>query len=340
MLDARQQTILGAVIAEYVASAEPVASELITQKYSLGVKSATIRNELSYLSELGYLEQPHLSAGRIPSDQGYRFFVDWLLRPQEIDAGTRSKIRQSGSDGEAALSLLRDTARSISRASHLMAVATLYRDALVTVRTALVSGLSAKQALLVLALSNGHIENRVIECPEGLSLDNYGEANEILNRTLASVPLRSISRMRAPGASNSQTENLLATLWGPIKAVSRDLTRGRVIAEGAEFMIAQPEFRKDVASLTSFLEWFSGSDELYEALATQGDGAQTVTIGRENRHERMQTLSLVKGVFNVCEVEAGVIALLGPTRMRYEVAVPMVKYTASVLTHTLTRLLS
>src|SRR5579862_9537266 len=114
-LDARKQTILRAVIFEYVTTADPVGSELLVQKYGLGVKSATVRNELADLSDLGYLEQPHTSAGRIPSDRGYRYYVDRLIVNLEPGDLTKQRVKSAASEGDALQFLLRDTAKALSR---------------------------------------------------------------------------------------------------------------------------------------------------------------------------------------------------------------------------------
>src|SRR5437588_11331692 len=128
-LEPRKQSILRAVVFEYVTTAEPVGSELLTQKYNLGVKSATIRNELADLAEQGYLEQPHTSAGRIPSDQGYRYFVDNLIVPRDPESSSKQRVRDAAEDGEALLTMLRETTRALSRLTHLLNAATLVRDA-------------------------------------------------------------------------------------------------------------------------------------------------------------------------------------------------------------------
>src|ERR1700678_861593 len=150
----RKQTILQAIVIEYVMAAEPVASEQIVQKYELGVKAATVRNEMAEMAELGYLEQPHTSAGRIPSDLGYRYYVDRLITQSELAEATRGKVRTAAEDGEALQKLLRDTARVLSRLTHLLGVATSLRETGVTVRNAVLSALGPKQAMIVLILSN------------------------------------------------------------------------------------------------------------------------------------------------------------------------------------------
>jgi heat-inducible transcriptional repressor len=337
-LDARKQTILRAIIIEYVSAAEPIASEMLTQKYALGVKSATIRNEMAEMAELGLLEQPHTSAGRIPSDLGYRYYVDRLVVTRELEEKTKQRLRSaSASDGDALQAVLQDTVAALSRATYMLSAATTVRDGAVTVRNAILSALGPSQALLVLILSNGQVENRMVEIPVGLTLDDVGKANEALNAALAGKNLRLLSRAKAPAASgNPVTDKLLTMLWANVRAMAKEITRGMLLVEGEEFLFAQPEFQRDVNALTDLLNELTDSDVLYESLAP-GEEGRTVTIGKEHRHEQMHQLSVIRHSFHVGGSEAGVIALVGPTRMRYEVGIPLVNYTARALSQSLTR---
>jgi len=336
-LDLRKQTILQAIIIEYVTAAEPIGSEALVQKYQLGVKSATVRNEMAEMSDLGFLEQPHTSAGRIPSDRGYRYYVDHLIVMRDIDEAARNRVKNAVAEGDALQSLLRDTIRSLSRVTHLLGAATTVRDSHVSVRNAVVSALGPSKALLVLVLSNGHVENRMIEVPAGLTLDDVGRANELLQTALITKELRTLTRSKTPtGVGNPAIDKLIGSLWTNIRSIARELTRGVLITEGEEFMYGQPEFQRDLTSLNELLEELTDSDVLFDALAPS-DLVRPVTIGRENRHVRMQNLSVVRKSFFIGGEEAGVIALIGPTRMNYDRSIPLVNYTAKALGDSLSR---
>ena len=338
-LDARKQSILHAVIVEYIRGAEPVGSELLVQKYTFGVKSATIRNELAEMSDLGFLEQPHTSAGRIPSDLGYRYYVDRLIVPRPPDVDTKQQVKGVADEGDALQATLRDTAKVLSRLTHLLTVAATVRNQDVSIRNAVVSALGPKQALLVLVLSNGHIENRMLECPTGLTLEDVGYANEVLSSNIAGKRLRNLTKGKAPTGGSQATEKLIALCWQSIRVVAKDLTRGILITEGEEFMLAQPEFQRDTNTLKALLETLSDSDLLQEAIQSPKDGVESVTIGRENKMETMRQVSVIRNSFYVGDTEAGVIALVGPTRMRYERSIPLVHYTARALSEALTKFL-
>lgn len=337
-LDPRKQTILRAVVFEYVTTADPVGSELLTQKYDLGVKSATVRNELADLSELGFLEQPHTSAGRIPSDLGYRYFVDKLIVRREPTPEAKQKVRQSADEGDALLNMLRETTRALSRITHLFTAATLVRDANVTVRNAVISALGPNQALLVLVLSNAHVENRMLDIPAGVTLQDIGQANELLTSACVGKTLRWFNRNKAPAVpQNAALEKFLSVVWSALRSVAKDISKSTITTEGEEFLFGQPEFQRDVAALADMLEHFKDSEILVDALNAPSDQPQHVVIGRENKFQQLHQLSVVRQTFHVGENEAGVIALIGPTRMQYEMSIPLVNYTAKVLTDSLTK---
>ena len=212
-LDPRKQRLLRAIVIEYVTGGEPVASDMLVQKYDLGVKSATVRNELAEMSELGLLEQPHTSAGRIPSDLGYRFYVDRLILEKAIDQSQQKALKDASEDTEALQDLLRDTIKVLSRATNQLGVATTTKDSSITVRTALVSAIGPTQALLIVALSNGHVENRLLECPKYLTLEDLGATNESLTIQVVGKDLKSFTKSKPLAAENPVRDKLLSLVW-------------------------------------------------------------------------------------------------------------------------------
>lgn len=319
--------------------AEPVGSELIAQKYELGVRSATVRNELSEMADMGLLEQPHTSAGRIPSDQGYRYFVDHLIDPKQPAAAVRGQLKTSLEEGEALGALLRDTTKLLSRLTQLLSAATTVNDAKVQVRHAVISALGPDRALLVVVLGNGHVENRLIECPEGLTLADLGLANERLLQLVEGRTLSQAARVRAADLGAGPGDKLLGRAVTAIRALARDLTRGVLITEGEEYLLAQPEFRRDPALPEELIRSLEEEEALHHALAIQGPQTLQITIGRENRPNSLQSFTVVRQAFRIGEEEAGTIALIGPTRMDYEGSVALLDFTAHAVSQTLTRLL-
>lgn len=338
-LDARQQQILRAVILEYVTHAEPVGSETIAEKYELGVKSATVRSELAEMAELGFLEQPHTSSGRIPSDKGYRYYVDRLVVFREPGSEKKQRVREASDDSAVLLDLLRETTKVLSRLTLTMSAATTVRDADITLRSVLVSALSPERALLVLVLSNGHVENRMVECPAELTLTDVGVVNELLAQGLAGKSVRSLMRTRGfPSTEIPARDRLLGSILAVIRAVARDLTRGQVIVVGEEFMFAQPELARNQDRIRDVVTALENEEELYGVLSQPAGDGQNVTIGRENRMESLRALSVIRQRFFVGEDEAGTLAIIGPARLNYDAAIPMVDFAAKALSETLTKL--
>jgi heat-inducible transcriptional repressor len=338
-LDPRKQLILKAVIFEYVSSAEPVGSETIARRYALGVRSATVRNELAEMAEMGYLEQPHTSAGRIPSDVGYRFYVDNLRTNVPPEAPTRQRVRSAAEEGEALRDLLRETTKVLSRLTHLLTAATLVRDVRIRVRNAVVSALGPDRALLVLVLNNGNIENRVVECPPGLTLEDIGQANHALSSAVEGKTLGSLARVRAPERGHNALGLFLASLFGSVKSVARDLTHSKLITEGEEYMLAQPEFQRDASRLLELIRALENEDEFHRVIANPQDQAKPVTIGKENRAVSFHPFTVIRERFYVGEDEAGTLAIIGPTRMDYDSSMPLLNFAAQAISETLTKLL-
>jgi heat-inducible transcriptional repressor len=333
-LDPRKQRLLRAIVVEYVTMAEPVASDMLVQKYDLGVKSATVRNELAEMSELGLLEQPHTSAGRIPSDSGYRFYVDRLIVEKTLEEGQQKVLRDATEDTDALQDLLRDTIKVLSRATNQLGVATTTKDSNITVRTALISALSPTQALLVVALSNGHIENRMIECPKNLTLDDLGATNEALTLQIVGKDLKSLTRSKPLPVDQPVREKLLALIWSQLRTIAKQLTRGKLITEGEEFLFSKPEFQRDASALADLFRQLDESDVLYDAVSPKAD---VVTIGKENRAEQMHRFSVIRKGYYIGDNEVGVVAIVGPTRMDYDGSIPLVNFTADALSRSLTR---
>lgn len=335
-IDGRKKTILHAIIVEYVLTAEPVGSESLVAKYPLGVKSATVRNEMAELLDLGLIEQPHTSAGRIPSDLGYRYYVDKLVISKEIELSIQDRLKSATGDGEALQTVLRDATRMLSRLTHLLGVAATIREPNLSIKTAILSALGPNQVLLVIALSNGQIENRMIEVPADLTLEQVGAANEFLTANLLMVGLRTAAQMKPPVSANPAVDRLISVSWTQLKAIAKLYSRGSLITEGEEYLVTQPEFRRDLDTYTQLIQELNDSEALYQSVA-KGDSNQVVTIGRENRRDELKQFSIVRQSFYVGETETGVIAVVGPTRMRYDDSIPLVNFTAQTLSESLTK---
>lgn len=330
--------ILRAVVFEYVHGAEPVGSEMIVRKYEFGVKSATIRNELAEMSEMGYLEQPHTSAGRIPSDQGYRYYVDHVSPKDPPPEETQDALNRNLVSGEVLQSILSGTARQLSRWTQLMSIAATLGTPNLRAKSALVTGLGTDRALLVLVLSNGHVANRMLTCPVGLTLEDIGRTNEALSKLTTDAPLTKLRTLKAPNGP-SASEKLQGAAISAIRGIIDELSQGKVFIEGTEFLFGQPEFHRNpepFGMLISALE--EGTWAHDHLLAGKEHGS--LTIGHEHADERLHTFSVIRRPIFVGSEEVAILALLGPTRMNYDASLPLMDYAAQAVSDTLTKMLT
>lgn len=332
-LTQRKESILKAVILEYILGAEPIGSELITQKYELGIRSATVRNEMAEITDLGLLDQPHTSAGRIPSDQGYRYYVDRLIVQRAPSAESQGKL-QEATDEDSLRLLLQESTKALSKLTHLLSVAATTRDTNVRIRNVIFTALGPQKGLLVLVLENGQIENRVVSGPPELTLQHVGKINDILLANLSGKPIGSIKKLKTPTFDDPTMNKLVRTVYAMIRETARDLTRGHIITEGEEYVLAQPEFMRNADQLENVLKSIEDEETLYQAIMGEG-----ITIGKENPITTLQNLSIIRRTFYVGEEEAGTLAIVGPTRLPYDRAVSLLDFTAKAVSDTLTKLM-
>ncbi|GIV03505.1 MAG: heat-inducible transcription repressor HrcA [Fimbriimonadales bacterium] len=347
-LTRRKQQILRAVVIEYVNSAEPVGSEIVARRYRLGVGPATVRNEMAEMSERGYLEQPHTSAGRIPSDTGYRYYVDRLAKP-EVKPEKARRVK-SLSRLQAELSeLLRETCRCLARLTQYVSAAVTVGERSLYVRQVSLTSIAPERALLILVLSSGAIENRIVSASPDVTMRELHAAAGLLNEAAEGKTLYQLSRTSSLDTSHltPPAARLAQAAWQELRSVARASTAGRAIAEGTAVLLAHPEFQKDYNLLAGLVQIMDNPRVLAEAIeraSEAGPNAEqqrrvSVTIGRENPIEAFRKMAIVAAKFYAGEEEAGTIAVIGPTRMRYTETIPLVETAASAITDALTKLM-
>ncbi|BDI31914.1 heat-inducible transcription repressor HrcA [Capsulimonas corticalis] len=342
-LDDRKQRILGAVVRDYVETVRPIGSEDLAARHALGVKSATIRNELAELAELGLLRQPHTSAGRIPSDRGYRFYVDHLMEARSVP---KSAARQAAAlEQSLALDkLLRQTCALLTRMTSYTSMATPPRPADTQISQVFISPAGDKGLLAVVLLSTGHVETRRFAGSADFTPSDLVSVNNALNAGMAGKNIDSVigpdAALGAPPAEFAPSvralfESLLQVLRQMIQSAADD---DQIYLEGTSEILRQPEFR-DVAKIEMVLDSLQQGTMLFQTLAQTVRTSQvTVVIGRENHITAMQECSVISAPYYIGTRERGAIGVLGPTRMDYDRAIPAVNYFARALSDTLTRL--
>jgi len=320
LIDDRKNKVLQAIIEDYVATAEPVGSRTIARKYNLGVSPATIRNEMSDLEELGYLEQPHTSAGRIPSDRGYRYYVDCLMpeRPiapeeqERIRTTFRRKIREFDT-------LVRETVRLLSETTHLTAVISGPQFEKAVFKEIRIVPLSEDRALFIYITDSGLVENQVVELPLEVTMLELQQVAELLNEHLRGQRVETLSRTALQSLQRelSRYGTLLEQALYFLEEKLEPGERHRLYFGGTSNMLDQPEFR-DVGKLRSVLSFLEQEEAVASVLGldrlTEGIEIQ---IGEEIRVRDLAECSVVTATYRVGDRVIGKLGVIGPKRMEY-----------------------
>ncbi|MBN1485931.1 MAG: heat-inducible transcription repressor HrcA [Chloroflexia bacterium] len=336
-LTKRRQQILRLVIQEYVKTATPVASETLVRKYGLRVSSATVRNELSFLEEIGLLTHPHTSAGRIPTDSGYRYFVEQLMEWQPLSSDDRRMIRhqfyQVRTDME---EWSRLAAAALARLSQSTAMVTPARSPQIHFKHLEMLSVYETRVLLVVILRDGTIRQHMLTLDESITQDELSQMANKLNEQMQ-------------GQSAAQIASLGSEEWSRLERQVRDLVVGTmeqlnrwecepIIRDGLIQALSQPEFAA-VERTREFLEILDQPTLLAELLgrALQQNGVQII-IGGESRHKEMRNYSMVVSRYGLEGRLEGVLGILGPTRMPYPRSVSSVHFIARLMSELLGQL--
>lgn len=336
-LSERSRRILAALVSEYVETGEPVSSQTLVQRGALGVSSATVRNVLAALEEQGYAYQPHTSAGRVPTDQGYRCYVDTLLesrrpgRALQVEAQVLAHVSRA---------LLMDQAMTtvthvLSEASHHLGFAVAPEtDGSAFERIDFVP-LADSKVLVVVVTRGSHVSNKVVDIGERLSLDDLHQAANYLNeqfagRTLGEVRAIVLARLAEErtlyDALLSRALRLAQTTFGEIAP------QHALFIEGAATLLEQSEGSISIGTLRTLLKMIEEKNRLVRLLTEYMEGpGLTVIIGGENRNPDLREFSLVTATYDAGN-RRGSIGVLGPTRMRYSRAIAVVESAARAMT--------
>ena len=338
-IDDRKQVILKAVVTDYVRTAEPVGSHTLMAHYSLGVKSATIRNEMAELAELGYLRQPHTSAGRVPSDRGYRFYVDRLMQPAGLARNETQAVRDRLTSRRAEMDvILEQTCRILSDLARYASVAThpVLRD--VKISHASVAHVGQEKLLALLVFDNGQVFHEFVDLSaEARKLDPTTATNYLM-LALNGKTIQSAVALTPADDDPAEMKELLGRVIECIKREFGSAEETDVTTEGTGYIVQQPEFR-DARRLEAVLSILEQRSALYKLFSSVYLGQEvTVIIGAENPIEEMRDCSFVGARYRIAGRSAGTIGVLGPTRMDYRRAVSAVEFMARNLGELLTEL--
>jgi heat-inducible transcriptional repressor len=333
-LDRRKTSILGTVVYEYIATGEPVGSATLIQKYNLGISSATVRAELASLNDEGYLEQPHTSAGRIPSDRGYRYYVDRLMLPETLTNEERDRIRgEVYRAGHQLESVVEHASRVLSSATRNIAFAIAPRLSSQVFRHIELIWLDASAAHVVLVTNLGLAAQVTIDVAGPLTPEMLLRAANNFNAQLQGTPLREISidTLNELARETAIPADLLRAIANILAEHSEAEVERRLFAGGAQNLLDQQEFR-DLRKLRAILDLLEEQQTLYQLLrgSLHGEGAR-VSIGHELPSAGMSEYSVVTVPYKVGDRNAGAVGILGPRRMQYARLIALINCMAESL---------
>ena len=315
-LDERKLRILSAIIDDYIETAVPVGSRTITRRHDIGVSPATIRNEMSDLTELGYLDQPHVSAGRVPSNKAYRLYVDQLMSHW---AGQTPLDEAAGSYfDEQALQMddiVKTAVQAVSALTHLTAVAVLPGQPTMRIATLQLVPMPNGSALLVIVTDSGIVRDTVIHVSRRLDMDGLYAISRTLTENMAGHTLMEVQAMLdAYAARSSSDQRVLMGVRDLAVQMARQASEDSVAVEGAHNILSYPEF-SDLDKARAFLSTLEAPDRLI-SLMCDNDQPVSVRIGTELGIPDMADCSVVNAGFSYGGCR-GTLGVIGPMRMPY-----------------------
>ncbi len=330
-MDERKRRILKVITDDYIASAEPVGSRTIARKYNLGLSPATIRNEMADLEDEGYLEQPHTSAGRIPSDRGYRYYVDALMEQRELRPDEATAIKRELAAREQALnSLIHQAARILAQFTHYPSLVVSPDCRNIIFKHVRLVRLDEHSVLVLMVTNAGEVRHKIVGCDPGLGDDVLERLSNMLNHRLCNHPL---NEGRASLEQELRREMLVSeklfhqAMRALLESLQAD-TAEQVVMDGAAQILDQPEFaaREQFRPLFDLL---SQEQALYHLLTEAGGRERVkVSIGQENKEQAVHDCSVVTATYQMPDRSVGVIGILGPTRMDYGKVLAVVEFMA------------
>lgn len=322
-LDERKAMVLRAVVEEYISSAEPVGSQRVAKTRDLGVSSATVRNDMSALEREGYLAQPHTSAGRIPTDKGYRYFVDHLARVEALGAPEAQTVTRFFDRAQNALDdMLHETSQLLARLTTQAALIVGPRAASATVMSAQLVHLQPDTVLVVAVLSNGVVEKSVLRLDDPVDEGAVMRASAVLADAAAGQSLEELSEPTATG--DRDVDGLATQSAETLRGLGSEPSPEPVFVGGTSNIAAEARDFSAADAVARLLELLEQQFLVVSLARTLIDTGVTVRIGTENERLELKECSLILAPVTVGEGVAGTVGVLGPTRMDYSRAMAAV----------------
>lgn len=340
-LDDRARDVLRAVVQEFIASGDPVGSQQLTRRSEFEVSPATMRNVLSELEALGYLEKPHTSAGRVPTNQGYRFFVDSLLQLKSPSAADQQLIESGlsnvGSGGVE--ERMQEAGKVLHLLSHHAGVVLIPRPSAGTLQRIEFVRLGDDRALAILVGQGGAVQNKLVMLDRPVSVEELQQASNYLNELLRSTG--SIEDVRSRILQELETQRTqydeVAARALKLGAAATDVSSAeRVVIEGTGSFLESPEFTDDVRRMKALFKALDDKHKLLSLLdRVQRAREMQIFIGAESEFGSQGDVTLIASPYGTDDQVLGTVGVIGPTRLDYQRVIPLVNFTARVLSRVL-----
>ncbi|MFJ5564393.1 heat-inducible transcriptional repressor HrcA [Lysinibacillus xylanilyticus] len=338
MLTNRQLQILQAIVDDFIMFAQPVGSRQISKKQEITFSPATIRNEMADLEELGFLEKTHTSSGRVPSEKGYRFYVDHLLNPQGINSRDIQQIQSIFNDR------LVEVEHIIRKSANILSELTSYTSILLgpdvqrhRVKRFSIVPLSSDSAVAIIVTNNGHVENRMFSLPPNFTASDLEKMVNILNERLVGVSLEDIHKKLEAEVLTVLQQHVRSAddfIHALVTATMQN-SESKIFYGGKTNMFNQPEFH-DLNKVRMILDLMETTSQVQSLFHPNESGIQ-IRIGSENKQLEMENCSVITTTYSIGEDQQGAIAIIGPTRMDYKRVVALLDVMRMDLTQAFTK---
>ncbi len=337
-MDKREREILRAIVQDYIQTGDPVASQPLLARHDLECSPATVRNVMADLEALGYLEKPHTSSGRVPTERGYRLYVDALLKVRPPSPADRERIEKVANEAPAVETLLESTAELLHSLSHHAGVVTTPRPISDPTRHIEFVRLRESRVLAVFVSQAGMVTNKLVQLDFPLEQGELEGAAGYLNEKLAVTPLGQLREVILADMRADETA-LHGLIAKALRLAEQTLTplaaEGEVLVQGEESFLEAPEFA-DVTKARALLKAFAEKDRILRVLDKVISGAEVqIFIGAESEFASVPDVSVIAAPYGPGGRVLGTLAVIGPTRMNYGRVIPLVDLTAREISRAL-----
>lgn len=341
-LNEREKAILRCVIQNFILTATPVGSRIISKKYGLGISPASIRNVMADLEELGLIYHPHPSAGRIPTDKGYRLYVDLLMEEPKLSLKEKKSIEQEiGAHHEDKEELFRLTSQLLSRISSQLAVVA-YPDIVKSILEKIqLIALPQKKILIILSLKSGFIKTITLELHSDISSEKLEYIQSLLNERIGGLSIDTIKKTfqdRVKDLKDEKTGIIRLFLTSAQKIFSDVQENEKIHLAGVKNILSAKDLSQtdDIQGIVEMIEDKQMVLHILDSIKETAEDKVVVTIGAENKNNNLVNYSLITAQYNAGDTN-GVLGIIGPRRMNYSKMIAIVDYISKMLTQVLTK---